>query len=698
MFGREIGEEAGHGKPVSVQWDKANDTHLLRSSSLIDSDALYPEPDALDLYHPPIYAFATNMVNNGEPLLNILQMLSSFGMSREATRSILQEVWLEPAINWAESHAKRSVAAGWYTDAENDFEGLTEAHIASSYVNEQLFDENAQNRDLSDHDRESDHQTDGKKKHKHRTNDAREHAPNTAHPGWGYGGIGGLLVCPQCMGSGCGHCAGSGQVTQEQASTPTQPLTDQTPDQTQDAGSASTSGGVSASLKTADYSVNDPLSGGGGQGYVVPPQHSNSQNPASTGWATSQDPGDWGRSLISNDFGVTFDASLHTAKSSSPQEGPTVSGVALKAADTGRVLMIQRSMKDESDPAKGTWEFPGGHHEEGDQTSLHAGIREWQEETGQPFPDGGHVTHVHRTGPYNLHTVVIPEESQVKFHEGRSLDNPDDPDGDDHENAAWWEPDHAKKNPALRDELKGHPSWGDIKRAASVKTASNWDMFDNNHSYRAGHQAGGKGDFSQVDEIERWRKPGHPVSDHDADYLLGHQHGLDAARESAEGNHRMKKLFEEAPEYNSVEHQVDMLGHELDRHSSLETDDISLDSVMSVYTTLHDDPEAALPSTDGAEDVQGSILAGNSVDGPHDTDDAQHIVEAFLASKGAAVIANGDKELMAKVAMKDFNHAEQQELINEGMGDRARNFGDLKIAGTHYEKLPEDDSDNLWFL
>lgn len=149
------------------------------------------------------------------------------------------------------------------------------------------------------------------------------------------------------------------------------------------------------------------------------------------------------------------------------QDTPSVSGVVLKAADTGRVLMIQRSHKDESDPARGTWEFPGGHHEEGDTTSLHAGIREWEEEVGQPFPEGGVVSHTWRSpnGIYQGHVVVIPEESAVSLKDGRSTVNPDDPDGDDHEQAAWWDPKHAEKNPALRKEVKKAP-WNELRKTA----------------------------------------------------------------------------------------------------------------------------------------------------------------------------------------------------------------------------------------
>jgi 8-oxo-dGTP pyrophosphatase MutT (NUDIX family) len=720
MFGKDVHHDTSRPdwqkahQPVVVQFDKADDKNLTRravppgnmkrtfSSLTLDSDGIFPEASMLDLAHPPIYAFAVNMLDHNEPVTSVIQMFANFGVEREAARQMMHEAWAEPANDGPESHAERRTAA--------------------AETNEALFDQNAAPRDLSDHDADDvDHK-------KHRTNDAREHA---LHWGWGYPtNVRDLIDCPQCTGSGCGHCAGLGQVPASEEASPTESPISQTPDETADSGKAITSDGVSASLrshanegeffhgtrhvfkpgqiltgghgrggnrdgwggndhvyysgrhdvaslfaeagngpdhdpdarprvykvepiegheadpdepdyahswrathvrvkhevpydehgvneiykrtdaggdpwkvhgdgaqKNAAYNVGSPMPDDGNQGYAAPTPHSHTQNPGSTGWASSQDPGDWGRSLISNNFGVTFDASLHTtAQADSPFEGPTVSGVALKAHDTGRVLMIQRSHKDESDPAKGTWEFPGGHHEKGDATSLHAGIREWEEEVGQPFPSGGHVSHTWRSGPYQGHVVVIPSEESVDFSKGRSETNPDDPDGDDHEQAAWWDPEHAKKNPALREELKGHGSWGDIKRAASL------------------------------------------------------------------------------------------------------TDDLSLDDVLRVYTTLHEEPEGALPSTDGGQDEDvSSTLAGDSVDGPHvGADDAESIRTAFLQSAGALALVGDNKELLAKVAMKDFNHQEQQELINEGMGDRARNFNDLKIAGTHYEMINDDDGDD-WF-
>lgn len=150
-------------------------------------------------------------------------------------------------------------------------------------------------------------------------------------------------------------------------------------------------------------------------------------------------------------------------------EAPTVSGLCLKAADTGRVLMLQRCLDSgEKDEAAGKWEWPGGHHEEDDATSLHAAIREWTEEVGQPFPTGGYVAHTWLSpdGVYAGHVVVIPEEKSVVLHEGRVEENPDDPDSEYCEQVAWWDPDDAKDNPALRRECRDNP-WDEIKKASA---------------------------------------------------------------------------------------------------------------------------------------------------------------------------------------------------------------------------------------
>lgn len=361
--------------------------------------------------------------------------------------------------------------------------------------------------------------------------------------------------------------------------------------------------------------------------------------------------------------------------------GPKVSGIALKAHDTGRVLMLQRGLEDEKDPAAGTWEFPGGHHEDGDLTSLHAGIREWQEEVGQPFPDNGAVKHTWTSpnGVYQGHVVVIPSEKDLSMKDGRVTVNPDDPKGDHHEQAAWWSVEHAKKNPALREELKSGTPWKDIDRASldTTKTASSWDPISN----------------TTVSQ------PGRNLSE---------------------------------PEHSTSKNPVSTgfaTSDDPSNWDNLDASPVSLTTNMSFDSTLHAQPEPALPSTDGGaeyhpeisqEDLDpvpddpaqpdpyqstpGITLQDGGSATPntyHSSRTAAEIVADFQKSAaaqalmmptgtGADDIAAAARAHLSKAALAAFSPAEQRELINEGDEDaRARNFGDLKIDGTHYALLEE---------
>lgn len=146
--------------------------------------------------------------------------------------------------------------------------------------------------------------------------------------------------------------------------------------------------------------------------------------------------------------------------------GPTHAGLAVIALDTGRVLLLQRSYKDEDDPARGTWEFPGGSIEDGEEP-LEAAIREWCEETGCPPPDDIRVVGEWDSpdGVYRGHIAVVPSESDAPINSetGRVL-NPDDPDGDDIEVAAWFDLGHLPTFPALRTEAK-NTNWAALQVA-----------------------------------------------------------------------------------------------------------------------------------------------------------------------------------------------------------------------------------------
>ncbi|MDE2100528.1 MAG: NUDIX domain-containing protein [Patescibacteria group bacterium] len=150
-----------------------------------------------------------------------------------------------------------------------------------------------------------------------------------------------------------------------------------------------------------------------------------------------------------------------------PRLGATeqnVAGVCVKAKDTDRILMLQRSIEDEDDPAAGTWEFPGGHIEK-DEGLFNGAKREWEEEVGVKLPEGERAGHVDN-GKYRLFFYTIPEEKSIEIFE-RNVVNPDDPDGDNSEALAWWEPEDARRNPALREEVK-KMHW------AQIKTAKSW--------------------------------------------------------------------------------------------------------------------------------------------------------------------------------------------------------------------------------
>jgi 8-oxo-dGTP pyrophosphatase MutT (NUDIX family)/predicted ABC-type ATPase len=109
-------------------------------------------------------------------------------------------------------------------------------------------------------------------------------------------------------------------------------------------------------------------------------------------------------------------------------------GLAVRAEDTGRVLMLQRAFDDPDsadrpDPAAGTWEFPGGHLDDG-ETPFAGAMREFVEETGVTLPDTARVVNTWTSGIYQCFVVSIPHEADlainqrfanaVKASEGRS--------------------------------------------------------------------------------------------------------------------------------------------------------------------------------------------------------------------------------------------------------------------------------------
>lgn len=127
-----------------------------------------------------------------------------------------------------------------------------------------------------------------------------------------------------------------------------------------------------------------------------------------------------------------------------------VAGLAVQAADTGRVLMLQRAL-DPEDPAGGTFEFPGGHLE-GAETPLMGAWREFAEETGV-VPPPGVQTGSWSSGIYQGIVWTVDCEAMVPVRGDRDITNPDDPDGDQVEAIMWLDPAQLAGNPAVRPEL-----------------------------------------------------------------------------------------------------------------------------------------------------------------------------------------------------------------------------------------------------
>ena len=178
------------------------------------------------------------------------------------------------------------------------------------------------------------------------------------------------------------------------------------------------------------------------------------------------------------------------ATPAAPTDTLVAAGIAVVAQDTGRFLLIQRSIADPSDPCGGCWEFPGGRCEPG-ETAWSCAQREWQEELGLKLPPGVIAGQWDSSnGVYRGYVWLIDSEKQVVLHEGRDdIANPDDPDKDDIEAAAWWKPSDLFNLPSLRPELREQADWGLLR------------------SFQANKHV-----FGELDQLARYLRHGKDVS------------------------------------------------------------------------------------------------------------------------------------------------------------------------------------------
>lgn len=155
--------------------------------------------------------------------------------------------------------------------------------------------------------------------------------------------------------------------------------------------------------------------------------------------------------------------------------------------------------------------------------------------------------------------------------------------------------------------------------------------------------------------------------------------------------------------------------------------------VEGTHADLHEEPEGALPSTDGEEHTASmsdvNLTGGSGIGSVEDMGDdglspedpsiqtmgAQDIVAAFQTSAAASTLMNGSqgpqgdgmdlataaREHLSKLAGTSFSAAEQHALIHESPGVQASNTDRLDIAGTHYaelDKLTDREDDYSWLM
>ena len=129
---------------------------------------------------------------------------------------------------------------------------------------------------------------------------------------------------------------------------------------------------------------------------------------------------------------------------------PDVGGVALRAEDTGRVLMLRRAQDGESSAA-GRWEFPGGHADDGESIAA-AAVREWCEETGCAWPATASRcgTWASDDGTYRGYVYAVPAEADVPV----AAQGEVDPRGDHFEAVRWIHPDDLEVAPARAEIVR----------------------------------------------------------------------------------------------------------------------------------------------------------------------------------------------------------------------------------------------------
>lgn len=320
-------------------------------------------------------------------------------------------------------------------------------------------------------------------------------------------------------------------------------------------------------------------------------------------------------------------------------------GLIIKALDTGRVLMTQRTpyYDDDPDEVRGRWEFPGGHLEPG-ETTIEGAIREFQEETGLSLPDGFEARDYVTNDKYMGLVIVVPNEAwttsaELLINETMGI--------------GWFELDQV---PEIARVEVTEGDCLDIVAEALVVASPTEELRQS------------EGRYITIDEAR-------------------------AAYHEAYGDRDPVEVMREV-----VAEQEAILAQSLiidpDETSGTLEDEVPGSEAIEPEAILHDEPQPALPEVYGAEsegdpnrrpfvpgDPRLAHLADGAGNGTQDNSDLAAIAAAFLQGPE-----------MHKQALKTFSPAEQAALINEGADAHvgASNTDRLDLTGTFYEQADDD--------
>lgn len=407
-----------------------------------------------------------------------------------------------------------------------------------------------------------------------------------------------------------------------------------------------------------------------------------------------------------------------------PTEGYTHAGLIVKAVDSGRVLMTQRSpYHGDDEETKGTWEFPGGSIDEG-ETPLQAALREFGEETGLTLPEGYQIEGSTGSddGTYLSIVVLVPNEAWTVNADLLPMETM---------GIGWFHPDHVEETPITRPEVDD-TDWDSVKEAskeAMFEPRPDGEVLahDGEIVYRRKSVLGNNGVEAWLNDrtligILDWEK-----SDYDGARL--HRAG-EISHVQVEDRYRRRgiatRMFELAKQVEPRVHHSTTLTEDGEAWSKTVAGlhEASLDVEAEAEAILHDEPQPALPEALGGLDDMEPDRFGVSVPEPNTMSPRSEPEEWFEPEESPVVdpvgIQNlggvdprvawlldespqgGDNDIalaaqaaLSKMALKTFSIEEQQELIHEGADDHrgARNTDRLSIAGTHYEYDSQPDGE-----